>query len=242
MNRSTEQKTLAILGFCGGNTPIVAENAHNSLGINSFHIVKNIEVPDPDYPHLYSEFNFQIYQAEEYDQIEETIGVHFGVLDAHIKYVLYSIFKNKYGVTKHSYLNLVHSRAFKAVSAEHMNGLLMGPQSVIATFSKLGFGVTVKRSASVGHHAKLGDFVSINPGAVLSGFVEVGEGTTIGSGASVVNNVKIGKHTLIGAGSVVTKDIPDGVIAYGNPCKVVRKNERWLTAEKRLKAMLELPE
>jgi acetyltransferase-like isoleucine patch superfamily enzyme len=51
--------------------------------------------------------------------------------------------------------------------------------------------------------------------------------------------VTIGKHTLIGAGSVVTKDIPDGVIAYGNPCKVIRKNERWISAEKRLKTMLE---
>ena len=36
---------------------------------------------------------------------------------------------------------------------------------------------------------------------------------------------KIGKNSIIGAGSVVTKDIPDNVIAYGNPCKIIRKNE-----------------
>jgi acetyltransferase-like isoleucine patch superfamily enzyme len=35
--------------------------------------------------------------------------------------------------------------------------------------------------------------------------------------------VTIGKESVIGAGSVVTKDIPKGVIAYGNPCKPIRK-------------------
>ncbi len=35
--------------------------------------------------------------------------------------------------------------------------------------------------------------------------------------------VTIGSNTVIGAGSLVTKDIPEGVIAAGNPCKVIRK-------------------
>ena len=37
--------------------------------------------------------------------------------------------------------------------------------------------------------------------------------------------VTIGNHFVIGAGSVVTKDIPDHVIAYGNPCRVIRENK-----------------
>ena len=37
--------------------------------------------------------------------------------------------------------------------------------------------------------------------------------------------VTIGNHVVIGAGSVVTKDIPDHVIAYGNPCRVIRENK-----------------
>ncbi|MEX0778979.1 MAG: hypothetical protein WD491_10615 [Balneolales bacterium] len=67
---------------------------------------------------------------------------------------------------------------------------------------------------------------------MISGNVSIGEGTEIGTGTSIVNNVSIGRHCLIGAGSVVTKDIPDGVVAYGNPCKIIRNNERW---EKALK-------
>jgi len=37
----------------------------------------------------------------------------------------------------------------------------------------------------------------------------------------------IGDGTLIGMGRIVTGDIPPGVIAYGNPCKVVRDNDVW---------------
>ena len=45
-------------------------------------------------------------------------------------------------------------------------------------------------------------------------------------GSNIIDNVKIGKNVIIGAGSLVTKDIPDDVVAYGNPCKIVRKNEK----------------
>lgn len=46
-----------------------------------------------------------------------------------------------------------------------------------------------------------------------------------GGGAIIMPSVTIGNHVVIGAGSVVTKDIPDHVIAYGNPCRVIRENK-----------------
>lgn len=49
------------------------------------------------------------------------------------------------------------------------------------------------------------------------------KGCSIGSGAIILPGIEIGENSLIGAGSVVTKDIPDNVIAYGNPCKVIKK-------------------
>lgn len=53
--------------------------------------------------------------------------------------------------------------------------------------------------------------------------VYIGENTWIGAGAVIVPGVHIGKNSVIGAGSVVTKDIPDGVVAVGNPCRVIRQ-------------------
>ena len=59
----------------------------------------------------------------------------------------------------------------------------------------------------------------------ISGDTHVGEGTWVGVGSCVMQGIKIGKNCMIGAGSVVVRDIPDGVVAYGNPFKVMRKNE-----------------
>ena len=53
--------------------------------------------------------------------------------------------------------------------------------------------------------------------------VYIGENTWIGSGVVIVPGVKVGKNVVIGAGSIVTKDIPDNVVAVGNPCRVLRE-------------------
>ena len=45
----------------------------------------------------------------------------------------------------------------------------------------------------------------------------------IGAGATILSGVSIGVGAVIGAGSVVTKNIPANVVAYGNPCKVIRE-------------------
>ncbi|MBE6805671.1 MAG: sugar O-acetyltransferase [Ruminococcaceae bacterium] len=53
--------------------------------------------------------------------------------------------------------------------------------------------------------------------------VHIGKNCWIGAGAIIVPGVTIGDNTVIGAGSVVTKDIPSGVVAVGNPCRVLRE-------------------
>ena len=53
--------------------------------------------------------------------------------------------------------------------------------------------------------------------------VYIGENTWIGAGVIIVPGVRIGKNTVIGGGSVVTKDVPDNVVAVGNPCRVLRE-------------------
>ncbi len=53
--------------------------------------------------------------------------------------------------------------------------------------------------------------------------VRIGRNCWLGAGVIVMPGVTIGDNTVIGAGSVVTKDIPSGVVAVGNPCKVLRE-------------------
>ena len=53
--------------------------------------------------------------------------------------------------------------------------------------------------------------------------VRIGRNCWLGAGVIVMPGVTIGDDTVIGAGSVVTKDIPSGVVAVGNPCRVLRE-------------------
>jgi maltose O-acetyltransferase len=53
--------------------------------------------------------------------------------------------------------------------------------------------------------------------------IEIGSDVWVGGGAIICPGVKIGSKTVIGAGSVVTREIPAGVFAAGNPCRVIRE-------------------
>ena len=53
--------------------------------------------------------------------------------------------------------------------------------------------------------------------------IEFGSDVWVGGGAIICPGVTIGSKSVIGAGSVVTRDIPEGVFAAGNPCRVIRE-------------------
>ena len=53
--------------------------------------------------------------------------------------------------------------------------------------------------------------------------IKIGNNVWIGAGAVILPGVTIGDNTVIGAGSIVTRSIPENVVAFGNPCKVVRE-------------------
>lgn len=62
-----------------------------------------------------------------------------------------------------------------------------------------------------------------NQGLEIALPITVGDNVWIGTHVSVLPGVHIGEHTHMGAGSVVNRDIPDGVVAAGNPCRVLRR-------------------
>ena len=53
--------------------------------------------------------------------------------------------------------------------------------------------------------------------------IHIGDNVWIGGNTVVLPGITIGNNVTIGAGSVVTKDIPDNLLAFGNPCKIIRQ-------------------
>ena len=116
----------------------------------------------------------------------------------------------------------VHPSAIMSPSANVGDGTVVMQGAIVQACAEIGKHCIVNTGASVDHECVLEDYVHVSPHSTLCGNVHVGEGSWIGAGTTVIPGVKIGKWSVIGAGSVVVRDIPDGVVAYGNPCRIVR--------------------
>ena len=123
------------------------------------------------------------------------------------------------------FINIIHDGLDISRMSKIGKGVLINSKVSVAAHTIIGNFVSINRHVSIGHHSVIEDYCSINPGCNIAGRVTIGSGTTIGMGSNIIDGIKIGKNSIIGAGSLVTKDIPDGVIAYGSPCKIVRSNE-----------------
>ena len=118
----------------------------------------------------------------------------------------------------------------EAVTPESVIALADGAQiNNNAFFKSEGPGIRIGRDALLGSYVEIfdSDFHELDParrrgGRPSMGAVELCENVFIGEGAKILKGVTIGAHSVIGAGSVVARSIPEGVIAVGNPARVVR--------------------
>ena len=103
------------------------------------------------------------------------------------------------------------------------SGSFIGKRAVVNAGSVIGDAVIINTGSVIEHTCGIGDFAHISPGSILCGQVMIGSDTHIGAGSVVRQGIEIGQRSIIGIGSVVVKNIPDEVVAFGNPCRVRRK-------------------
>lgn len=120
-------------------------------------------------------------------------------------------------------LAAIHASAILSESAYVDRGTVVMAGVIVNADAKIGKHCIVNTGASVDHDCVLEDYVHISPHATLCGNVHIGEGSWIGAGATVIQGIKIGRWCVIGAGSVVTKDVPNGYLAVGNRCKLIKQ-------------------
>lgn len=121
----------------------------------------------------------------------------------------------------------------------------MGNNITIGDHVFMNFGCIIfdMGEVTIGDHVMFGPRVGIYPtnhafdpeerinNVVISKPVHIGSRVWVAADVKIVQGVTIGDDSIIGAGSVVTKDIPAGVIAAGNPCRVlhpITEKDRWL--------------
>jgi len=96
------------------------------------------------------------------------------------------------------------------------------PGAIVMAGCRLAACSLVNTRASLDHDSVLAEGASLAPGAVTGGRVSIGRRSFIGMGAVVTQGIRIGEDTVLGAGALLLQDLPDRVVAYGSPARVVR--------------------
>ena len=105
---------------------------------------------------------------------------------------------------------------------QNLDGLVLGYETDIGAFSYINAlnGVVIEDKVQIGSHCSIYSVSTIDDS---KGKVFLKNNCRIGSHSTILPGVTIGKNSVVGAHSLVNEDIPDNVIAFGVPAKVIRK-------------------
>jgi sugar O-acyltransferase (sialic acid O-acetyltransferase NeuD family) len=120
---------------------------------------------------------------------------------------------------------LVDPSAVVAADAQLGPGTVVMAQAHVGAGCILEAGALLNTKASLDHDSTMEPFTSLAPGVITGGNVRIGLRSFIGLGSHVVHRIQIGQDTVVGAGALVLVDLPQCVLAYGAPARVVRSRQ-----------------
>ena len=109
-------------------------------------------------------------------------------------------------------------------SSEISAGVVVLPGCYVSSSAKIGVNVAVVAGSMIGHDTVIGDDTVISGHVNIGGCSSIGSQSYVGMGVQIKDQTRIGSSSIIGMGSVIYKDIPDDVVALGNPCRPMRAN------------------
>ena len=219
-------KNIVLIG--GGNQAhytidiVEKEGKYNIIGIiDSIHNIGS------------DRFGYKIIgRQEDIKELIETYNIEGGVISIGDNWGRYYVSQQILSIIPNfKFINAIHPSVIIGNNVEigcgvvAMAGCIFNPKSKIGDFTFFATG------AQVEHDCTISDFASISAGSVTGGYVKIGKYSALTLGVTVLDRISIGENSVVGAGSLVLKDLPDNVLAYGNPCKIIRnrlKGEKFL--------------
>ncbi len=118
---------------------------------------------------------------------------------------------------------VMHPSALVSRSARIGPGTVVTAGAIVSVNAVVGQGCIINVASAVNHDCRMDEFSSISGGVQLGGGSIVGFRSSIGVGATLREKVVVGRDTVVGAGALVTGNLPDNVVAYGVPAKVIKQ-------------------
>jgi sugar O-acyltransferase (sialic acid O-acetyltransferase NeuD family) len=162
-------------------------------------------------------------RQDELPQLISKYNIHGGIItigDNWSRYYVHESIKKIY--PEFIFFNAIHpsvvigNNVKLGVGIIAMAGCIINPGSEIGNFCFFATG------AQIDHDCTIGDYASISAGSLTAGHVKLGKFSALTLGVVVVDRISIGDNTVVGAGSLVLKPLPDNVLAYGNPAKIIK--------------------
>jgi len=130
------------------------------------------------------------------------------------------------------FVNAIHPSVIIGKNVELGFGVVMMAGVIVNPLAKIGNFTFFATGCQIEHDCIIEDYASVSAGSIMGGYVTVGKFSAITLGVTILDRLKIGENSVIGSGSLVLKDIPNNVLAHGNPINKVRAR---LMGEKFLK-------
>ena len=153
---------------------------------------------------------------KKFDGLEVIIGIG----EPAIREEKFNLLKND-GIATPS---LIHPDVHVPDTVKIGEGTVIQYGCFISSDISIGDNVFVQPQCNIGHDDELADGCIISGFGNLAGNVSIGKYTYIGLSVAVKERVNIGNYSIVGMGSIVYKDIPDEMIALGNPARPIAGN------------------
>ena len=130
------------------------------------------------------------------------------------------------GIDEVRFATISHPSVVKAPDAVIGYNTVIMPHTVVSCGAHIGHHCIILPNTVIAHDSTVGDYTCVGSNVSISGSVTVGSECYIGSGTAMREHVRIGNRTLIGLGSNVVTDVEQGVVAFGNPARVMAQKSR----------------
>lgn len=184
-----------------------------------------VGILDKDNSHLHERINnIEIIGIDSQSEEFLSLGIKYAFVaighigNPRIRNMLFSQLQDK----GFEFINIVHRNAILSDSVRMGKGNLIMAGSILNAESCIGSNNIINTGAILEHEVVVKNGVHIAPGTVLAGGSKINDNVFIGAGSTVIQGVSIGKNSIIGAGSVVIHDIPENVVAVGNPVRIIK--------------------